>query len=152
MLLLSAILIIPLLAFIIVSVDKIESDFIRYHISSIIGHSKALLKAFVIATNSFIPDTLGSNSIATQVIAGTKNGLGIESTLLARFADYKYFFSFILVYIVYSYKRINVDIKKKFYIYFLLLLLFSSASNHPIVYLPTVYLLNNICKSNNFVT
>lgn len=125
----------------------LEVGLLKYHLASTIGHLHAFERSIETGLTTFIPDILGSNSIASKVLSGN-NEAGIESTLLARLADYKIYFLILLSYVAYNFKHLTNNVEKKTYVFIFVILLLTATSNHPVVYIPFIYLLNFMRRKN----
>lgn len=138
---------IPMYFVLIEYYNNLEMGLLKYHLASTIGHLNAFQISIETGLTTFIPDILGSNSIASKVLSGN-NEAGIESTLLARFADYKIYFLILLIYVIYNFRYLISNVEKKTYVFIFIILLLTATSNHPVVYVPFIYLLNFIKRKN----
>jgi hypothetical protein len=126
---------------------SLPTGLLKYHIASVLGH----LHAFDIASTnniySFIPEPLGSHSIAMKVLRGDgSSGPGIESSILARASELKIYYLFVVAYIIYSLISLKNDVLRKFIAFFVLLSLLTATSNQPVAWVPILFLIRSKIK------
>jgi len=115
---------------------------LKYHTASLLGHFHAFAMAIENDLFSFIPEPIGSHSIAMQVInEGTDSGAGIESIILARLSELKVYYLFVIAYIFYSLFQMKNNEQEKFITFFVVLSLLTATSNQPVAFIPALYLL-----------
>ncbi|WP_077285849.1 hypothetical protein [Cognaticolwellia aestuarii] len=120
----------------------LNSGVLRYHVASTLGHFHAFAIAIKNDLLSFIPEPIGSHSIAMQVInEGTDAGAGIESVILARLSELKIYYLFVITYMLYSLYKLENNKEEKFITFFIVLSLLTATSNQPVAFIPALYLL-----------
>lgn len=127
--------------------SNLPPSFLKYHLASILGHLHAFSMALENGFLSFVPEPLGSHSIAMQVVnSGVDSGAGIESTVLARLSELKIYYIIVLVYLAYSLSKIGCELGQKFVVFFFFLSLLTATSNQPVAFIPALYLLKAIYR------
>ena len=115
---------------------------LKYHTASLLGHFHAFAMALENDLFSFIPEPIGSHSIAMQVInQGTDSGAGIESIILARLSELKVYYFIVIAYIIYSLFQLKNNKEEKFITFFVVLSLLTATSNQPVAFIPALFLL-----------
>ncbi|MBA6292583.1 hypothetical protein H4J58_09660 [Colwellia sp. MB3u-70] len=132
----------PLYFLLVSYYSTIPLGLLKYHLASILGHFHAFTLAIESNLLSYIPEPLGSNSIAVKIMtAGVNSGPGIESSILARFSELKIYYFIVIAFIIYSFFKIDHDVEKKFLAFFIVLSLLTATSNQPVAFIPALYLL-----------
>lgn len=139
-------LIIPILFWLENFRQTAEVGLISYHLSSMFHHLKAFFFVFELGVLDFYPSILGSHSVFGSSLLGI-DLYAIESSLLTRVLDLKIYSIFFIFYLTYTFNRLDNEVKSKFFFLFLLLMSLTATSNHPICYLPFIYLLNYLPKT-----
>lgn len=125
--------------------ETVPFGFLKYHLSSILGHFNAFVMAIENNLLTFIPEPLGSKSIAISAMAeGVGPGAGIESSILARFSELKIYYFIVIAFMMYSLFKINHDVEKKFVVFFIVLSVLTATSNQPVAFIPALYLLKSL--------
>ncbi|NYR12050.1 hypothetical protein HC000_05975 [Pseudoalteromonas sp. MIP2626] len=125
---------------------NITDGILSYHLASTFHHIKAFYLAFEVGLLDFYPDLIGSHSVAGKNFLEI-DMYTIESSFLTRVLDLKIYSLFFFVYIAYVFFMFNNKLKSKFYFMFLLLMSLTATSNHPVAYIPFIFLFSNINNS-----
>ncbi len=135
----------PLYFFLVSYYETLPVGFLKYHLASILGHFNAFTLAISNNLLTFIPEPLGSKSIAIKIMAeGIESGAGIESSILARFSELKIYYFIVVAFMMYSLFKINHDVEKKFFVFFIVLSALTATSNQPVAFIPALYLLKSV--------
>lgn len=133
---------VPFLIWLNVYRTNLTDGILSYHLASTFHHIKAFYLAFEVGLLDAYPDLIGSHSVAGKNFLEI-DMYTIESSLLTRVLDLKIYSIFFLAYIIYVFIKFRNSFKSKFYFMFLLLMSLTATSNHPIAYIPFIFLFSN---------
>lgn len=112
----------------------VDDPILAYHLASTNHHLKVFQFAFDIGFLDFLPDLIGSHSVAG------KNYLGldfytIESSLITRILDFGVYSFLFIGYLIYVFINLSDEMEKKFFVFFIFLMSLTATSNHPFIYI-----------------
>lgn len=112
------------------------------HASSIIEHVSPL--SYVRESDfSVLPDLLGSSSILASVIVGADSSHAPESLVMARLLDFNMMFPLLILGLCAATFRLS-GVDRYLFICFIGLMYLTGMANHPVVFLPTIFLFKSL--------
>ncbi len=119
--------------------EFIFDDLLKYHVGSIGGHLFALISLVNDSWLLNFSGILGASSIFAD------SSTGLESLLVSIFLDLGIFSFPLIIYLIYSILKVNFH-RSHLLNFFILTILLTMTSNHPIVFLPLLYLVVGVKK------